>query len=193
MKKDTGKTKYILLGLMAKRSQTGYSIKKSIENEFRHFWQESYGQIYPSLKILVGQGFAESSETEVIQNGRRTITYTITEKGKVELRQWLSEVPDVEKLRYEILLKVSFGTGTEPEIIAKHLDAFIKRNEKSIEEMESFLNVFKGLENQRDDILGSELTALCGKYLYTAMKDWAVEAKKRISDQKEKKNETKNS
>lgn len=185
MKKDTGKTKYILLGLMAKRPQTGYSIKKSIEYEFQHFWQESFGQIYPTLKILVDQGFAETSETAVIQKGRRTITYAITEKGQTELRRWLSEVPDVEKLRYEILLKVSFGTTTAPEIIDQHLDAFIARNEASLAEMEGFLKVFKGLENQRDDILGSQLTALCGKYLYTAMKDWAVEAKKKISDHKE--------
>lgn len=187
MKKDTGKTKYILLGLMAKRPQTGYSIKKSIENEFRHFWQESYGQIYPTLKILVDQGFTESSETDAIQNGRRTITYTITENGRVELRRWLAEAPDVEKLRYEILLKVSFGTATEPEITEQHLDAFIERNEASLAEMEGFLSVFNGLEDQRSDLLGSELTALCGKYLYTAMKDWAVEAKKKISDQKEQK------
>lgn len=192
MKKDTGKTKYILLGLMAKRPQTGYSIKKSIEYEFRHFWQESFGQIYPTLKILVDQGFAETSETEATQNGRRTITYTITERGQAELQRWLSEVPDIEKLRYEILLKVSFGTTTEPEIIDQHLDAFIARNEASLAEMEGFLTVFKDLEVHRTDILGSELTALCGKYLYTAMKDWAMEAKKKISDQKESQNETKN-
>lgn len=185
MKKDTGKTKYILLGLMEKRPQTGYSIKKSIENEFRHFWQESFGQIYPTLKILVDQGLADSAETETIPNGRRTITYTITEKGRVELRRWLSEVPDIEKLRYEILLKVSFGTTTEPEIIEEHLDAFIERNEKALAEMEGFLTFFKDQAVHRNDILGSELTALCGKYLYTAMKDWAVEAKKKISDQKE--------
>lgn len=191
MKKDTGKTKYILLGLMAKRPQTGYSIKKSIENEFRHFWQESFGQIYPTLKILVDQGLADSAETETIPNGRRTITYTITENGRVELRRWLSEVPDVEKLRYEILLKVSFGTTTEPEIIDDHLDAFIERNEKALAEMEGFLTFFNDQAVRRNDILGSELTALCGKYLYTAMKDWAVEAKKKISDQKELENETK--
>lgn len=192
MKKDTGKTRYILLGLMSKRPQTGYSIKKSIENEFRHFWQESFGQIYPTLKLLVEQGLAETTETETVQNRRQTITYTITEKGRNELKRWLSEAPDVEKLRYEILLKVSFGTATDLDIIDQHLDAFIGRNEKALAEMEGFLAFFEGLEDQGCDRLGSELTALCGKYLYTAMKDWAVAAKKKILDQKELEHETKN-
>lgn len=193
MKKDTGKTKYILLGLMAKQPQTGYSIKKSIENEFRHFWQESFGQIYPTLKLLVKEGFADCVDTETSENRRRTITYTITEKGRLELRRWLSEAPDIEKLRYEILLKVSFGTAAEPEIIDEHLNAFIERNEKALAEIEGFLTIFNDLEIPRKAILGSELTALCGKYLYTAMRDWAVEAKEKIIDHKELENETKNS
>lgn len=45
MKENTGKTKYILLGLIAHSPQTGYSIKKTIEFELSHFRQESYGQI----------------------------------------------------------------------------------------------------------------------------------------------------
>ncbi|WP_303870825.1 PadR family transcriptional regulator [Acetobacterium wieringae] len=193
MKKDTGKTKYILLGLMAKQPQTGYSIKKSIENEFRHFWQESFGQIYPTLKLLVYEGFADCADTETSENRRRTITYTITEKGRLELKRWLSEAPDIEKLRYEILLKVSFGTAAEPEIIDEHLNAFIERNENALAEIEGFLTIFNDLEIPRKAILGSELTALCGKYLYTAMRDWAVEAKERIINHKELENETKNS
>ncbi|MHC1722712.1 MAG: PadR family transcriptional regulator [Aminipila sp.] len=186
MKENAGKTKYILLGLLAHSPQTGYTIKKSIEYEHSHFWQESYGQIYPTLKRLVEEGLAEFMEASDNCNGRGQKVYHITEAGRTVLVKWLSEAPDVEKLRYEILLKVSFGESTEPEVTLKHLDDFIKRNEKNIRDMEGFLMYFDNLKDQGEDHTYKELTALSGKYLYTAMKDWAIEAKKIIKERKVK-------
>lgn len=186
MKENAGKTKYVLLGLLARHPQTGYTIKKAIEYEYSHFWQESFGQIYPMLKQLETEGFAVSQASQGTSNGRGQITYAITGSGRTELKKWLAEAPDVEKLRYEILLKVSFGASNEPKILLQHLDEFIKRNEKSIKDMEGFLEFFGEPENQDDNHMNSELTALCGKYFYTAMKDWAEEAQKIIKERKVK-------
>ena len=105
MKENTGKTKYVILGLLAHSPQTGYSIKKSIEYEYSHFWQESYGQIYPTLRCLVNEGFAVCADSPDTNDGRGQIVYNITEPGRLALVKWLSEAPEVEKLRYEILLK----------------------------------------------------------------------------------------
>ncbi len=191
MKENTGKTKYVLLGLLAHSPQTGYTIKKSIEYEYSHFWQESYGQIYPTLKTLVVEGLAvENSESS---DGRGQIMYSITEAGKAELKKWLSIAPNIEKLRYEILLKISFGANTEPEIIFGHLDDFISRNNKLIDDMDGFIEYFEILRNEGDDHTYSQLTALCGKYIYTAMRDWAQDAKKMISEREINNYETKNS
>jgi DNA-binding PadR family transcriptional regulator len=186
MKENTGKTKYILLGLMAHCPQTGYSIKKTMEIEHSHFWQESYGQIYPTLKQLVEDGLAECSEEADGANGRGQKQYQITDAGRAVLNQWLSLPPDVEKLRYELLLKISLGDSTQPEVILEHLDEFIKRNDKRIHEMEEFLRIFHRLREAGDDHTYKELTALSGKYIYTAMRDWAIEAKKIISERKVK-------
>jgi DNA-binding PadR family transcriptional regulator len=185
MRENTGKTKYVLLGLMEREPQTGYTIKKAIEYEYSHFWQESYGQIYPTLKTLVKEGLAESVKEEP-NNKRGQITYRITAAGKEELKKWLSEEPSIEKIRYEILLKVSFGASTESETILRQLEDFIRRNEKSIQQIDKALDYLKK-ENQWEGRMDSEITALCGKYFYTAMKDWALEAKKMIVNKKEKK------
>lgn len=180
MKINTGKTRYVLLGLLAHSPQTGYSIKKSIEFQYSHFWQESYGQIYPTLKQLVAEGLAvESTESG---NARGQIIYNITEAGKAALKNWLSEAPEVEKLRYEILLKVSFGDSTEPEVLLRHLDAFIARNDGLIKDMDGFIQMLQYLTEQGDDHSYGQLTALCGKYVYTAMRDWAQEAKRIITE-----------
>lgn len=184
MKENTGKTKYILLGLLAHCPQTGYTIKKAIEYEYSHFWQESFGQIYPTLKQLVEEGLAEGIEDSDTSNGRGQKLYHITEEGKTVLRNWIAQAPDVEKLRYEILVKVSFGESVESDIILEHLEEFIKRNDKNIREMNGFLEALAGLRLQGDDHTYKELTVLSGKYFYTAMRDWALEAKRIINDRK---------
>ena len=182
MKENTGKTKYVILGLLAHSPQTGYSIKKSIEYEYSHFWQESYGQIYPTLKALVNAGLAVSLDVLDSSDGRGQIVYCITEAGRAELVKWLSEAPDVEKIRYEILLKISFGANVKPEVLLGHLDDFIERNEKTVDELDGFIEVFHALKAGGEDHTYNELTALCGKYVYTAMRDWALEAKRIITE-----------
>lgn len=191
MKENTGKTRFVLLGLLAHSPQTGYTIKKAIEYQFSHFWQESYGQIYPALKTLVSEGLAV--EDSKPQDGRGQIVYSITEAGKEVLKKWLNEAPDIEKLRYEILLKIAFGENTEPEIILGHLDDFILRNDRHVSEMEVFVEILGNLTDSGDDHTYTQLTALCGKYIYTAMRDWAQEAKKIITDKETVDYETKNS
>ncbi len=162
--------------------QTGYSIKKWIEQEYSHFWQESYGQIYPTLKKLVTEGLAVSSDNAETGNGRGQIVYSITDAGRKELSDWLREEPEIEKLRYEILLKVSFGENTEPEVLLGHLDDCIRRNEKLIKEMNGYIELFDQLKEQGTDCNYSQLTALCGVYIYSAMRDWAAQAKRIITE-----------
>ena len=182
MKENTGKTKYVILGMLARMPLTGYRLKKWIEGEYIHFWQESFGQIYPTLKKLVAEGLAVCSEKKEAENERGQIEYCITEAGRQELESWLRAEPEIEKLRYEILLKISFGANTEPEVLIKHLDSFIGRNDKLVKTMNGYMEIFEQMKGDEIDCTYSSLTALCGQYFYTAMRDWAIEAKKIISE-----------
>lgn len=181
MKENTGKSRYVMLGMLARMPQTGYTIKKWLQNEYSHFWQESYGQIYPTLKKLVAEGLAYSSRNTESSNGRGQIVYCITEAGRKELSNWLEEEPEIEKLRYEILLKISFGDNTKKEVLLGHLDQFIKRNEKLLNDMRGYIDMNECVKEQGFDCSYSKLTALCGVHIYSAMKDWALEAKSIIS------------
>ncbi|MDK2967071.1 PadR family transcriptional regulator [Lacrimispora sp.] len=185
MKENTGKSKYVMLGMLARMPLTGYTIKKWLENEYSHFWQESYGQIYPTLKALVAQGLAVSSDNVEHGNGRGQIVYSITEAGRKELSDWLREKPEIEKLRYEILLKISFGDNTQPDVLIGHLDDFIRRNEDLIRDMSECMEQMDQFKDQGINCTYSHLTALCGVYVYSAMRDWAEEAKKIISEKGE--------
>ena len=49
-----------ILGLLLMHDASGYDIRKLAEGSIGHFWSESYGQIYPTLKRLVRDDTASS-------------------------------------------------------------------------------------------------------------------------------------
>src|ERR1700733_2055620 len=50
----------VLLGLLTIESMSGYDLGLTIRSSVGHFWNESYGQIYPNLKKLAAEGFVSS-------------------------------------------------------------------------------------------------------------------------------------
>jgi hypothetical protein len=64
---------------------------------------------------------------------------------------------------------------------------------KLVNDMNDYIELFEKLKGENIGCSYSQLTALCGVYLYSAMRDWAVDAKKRISEMKPLSNEIKDS
>ena len=47
-------TAFVILGILAIHPhQSGYEIRKTVQQTVGFFWGESYGQLYPTLKSLV--------------------------------------------------------------------------------------------------------------------------------------------
>lgn len=86
--KEKKKTWYAILGLLAWKPMSGYDIKKFVEIGLSHFWNESYGQLYPTLKDLVREGLAVKQSSR--GSGRRKrFLYGITPRGSEVLNAWL--------------------------------------------------------------------------------------------------------
>ena len=51
-----GTLKYAILGLLNKKSMTGYELKKEFETTLFEFWNAKHSQIYPELKALTENG-----------------------------------------------------------------------------------------------------------------------------------------
>ncbi len=83
---------------------SGYDIKKMVDVGLSHFWNENYGQIYPTLEQLVKDRLATKKEERTSGNRRRFV-YTITRKGQREFSNWLSEPADAPIVRNELQLK----------------------------------------------------------------------------------------
>lgn len=122
MKKEN-KSRFAILGILSLGPMSGYDIKKTIEKSISNFWNESYGQIYPMLKSLVAEQLAVcSSETRPGKLDRNV--YALTERGRKELGNWLSEPVAHQVGRIEILLKLFFGAQIPVSDSRNHVERF---------------------------------------------------------------------
>lgn len=97
---------------------SGYELRNEIAGSIGHFWQESFGQLYPTLRELSTEGLVEP-----IQTDERRIPYRITPAGRAALREWLATVPEtISADRNELLLRLTFGRHAEPGVIRGHLE-----------------------------------------------------------------------
>ncbi|GHO63771.1 hypothetical protein KSC_026630 [Ktedonobacter sp. SOSP1-52] len=117
------KSRYAILGMLALKPASGYGIKKLMEQSTSNFWSESYGQIYPILKRLTEEGLATSHAEKQEGKPERNI-YALTEQGKAELVNWLSELGEEAPERIEILLKLFFGQLLPVEANIAHVEQF---------------------------------------------------------------------
>lgn len=175
------KTKYVILGLLTHGNLSGYDIKKIVENQLSHFWSESFGQIYPAIQELEGQGFIEPAEKKPdIREDKKL--YKITNPGREELVAYLKRPVEEEKIRYEILLKLFFGGSLSDQEIIKQIMEFKARQEERLKEVAAYERELKSLLNISRDHVFYYLTALCGKNVYQAYIDWCNEALSILND-----------
>lgn len=111
----------VLLGLLTIEPMSGYDLGLTIRASVGHFWNESYGQIYPSLKKLAHDGFV-SCKTERQRGKPDRRLYSITEKGRERLAEWLAVPPQPEIPRNELLLKLFFGAQVPNQILIGYVE-----------------------------------------------------------------------
>lgn len=121
-------SRYAILGMLALKPTSGYGIKKLMEQSTSNFWSESYGQIYPILKQLTGEGLA-TSHTERQEGKPERNVYTLTARGQSELQNWLeADIEDTPE-RIEILLKLFFGRLLPAQTNIAHIQQFHTRQQ----------------------------------------------------------------
>jgi len=115
------RTRWVVLGMLSASPMTGYGLRKAIAGSVGHFWQESFGQLYPALRQLAAEGLVEARATRG-GPGRGGATYHVTPRGRAALARWLALPPVLAKQRNELLLKVFFAGAVPPEVTARNLD-----------------------------------------------------------------------
>lgn len=107
--KSYNSTTYALLGILTTECKSGYAIKQFIDRSLNHFWKISYGQVYPTLKLIAQEGLAEV-HTSSSQGKPDSNEYHLTSKGLEVLKNWLEQpIEQFPTERNEVLLKLFFG------------------------------------------------------------------------------------
>ena len=171
---NTKKMDFVILGLLSHEPLTGYDIKNRIDTNLSLFWGASYGSIYPTLEQLVSGGMIQSSDAST--NAREKIRYSITEKGRNSLAQWLSVPVEKDEFRSETLLKIFFGSMCGPAVSLSHIDAFREKAEKTLVHL-------RRMEASLESVLESDdahryylLTVRFGIGMYESYLSWCREA-----------------
>ncbi len=126
MAKRSSSSPEVLLGLLTIEPMSGYDLGQTVRISIGHFWNESYGQIYPNLKKLAAAGYV-TGKTEKQKGKPDRQIYSITSKGRERLAAWLKVEPQPEIPRNELLLKLFFAVQAVPEDIL----GFVERMARS--------------------------------------------------------------
>ena len=129
------RTPYTILGCLTVEPMSGYDIKQFVDDCISHFWNESYGQIYPTLSKLEDEGLIEGRD-EPGDRGRTKRVYRITSAGREELEAWLREPAQPANVRFEHSLKLFFGFNCEPQVSLAHVRRLREQTEAGLAEYE---------------------------------------------------------
>jgi PadR family transcriptional regulator, regulatory protein AphA len=164
----------VLLGLLTIESMSGYDLGQTIRESIGHFWNESYGQIYPNLKKLAAEGFVTAKIERQKGKPDRHI-YSITKKGRERLAKWLVVPPQPEIPRNEMLLKLFFGTQVSPDISIGYLERMAE-TERGL--LEQFRQIHQAIarNQQYPDTPYWKMVARFGEIEMEAHLRWAEES-----------------
>ena len=164
------RTQYAILGFLASAPATGYEIRKQLR-DISTIWYESYGQIYPSLKRLTEQGFA-TRETRDGAKGSNKYIYTITDKGRKHLQDWLEEPVRFTPVRHELGLRIYFAKHSTRAILIEQLKRF---KVKTLRDLEHNRELYKKYIVNKDPLISSDhafMTISQSKYVLDAQLAW---------------------
>lgn len=169
---------------------SGYDIRQMISRSIGYFWSESYGQIYPGLKLLAAEGLVVK-KTEWRQGSPDRHVYSLTAAGRKQLRRWLA-LPAVKEVpRNELLLKLFFGAHAPVEVSRDHVRVHL---ELQLEQLRVFDSVEKTLRKEAatDPQFSFWMITLSrGRHESEAMVRWCGETLRELKRLEQKKKATK--
>lgn len=170
----------VILGLLSHEELTGYEIKKRMDTALKYFWGASYGSIYPTLSGLVDRGLADKRADT--GNKRNKLIYTITDKGREYLKEWLALPVEKDELRYETLLKLFFGSEAGAPQALSHIEAFQEKIEQEMPYLLSAADTLKKCEGEDPAHKYYLLTVEFGLKTYQAYLEWCKTANSLLTE-----------
>lgn len=136
------KGKEVILGILQNEPRTGYEINEIIKNQLSHFFDGTYGMIYPTLKKLENDGLVEKKQ--VLQDGKPNKNiFSITKKGEQAFQSAMLEPLEKEIFKSDFLLKMYFSRGLTDQTTYNLINSEIEQKESSLRSLETQLDTWK--------------------------------------------------
>lgn len=155
-----GTLKYAILGLLNKKSMTGYELTKEFETTLFEFWHAKHSQIYPELKRLYNEKLVDF-EIEISGTSLEKKLYSITEDGKKEFMEWLEQhhkMPPTPK--DEFRLQLFFTHFVSPAQRLELLKDYLSQHKKRLEHLQNNKKKFDPVPEQDTDAFSDYLVLL---------------------------------
>lgn len=129
----------LCLSILYEREATGYEIRRmSVEGEYAHFAEASYGSIYPALSRLKAEGLVTSRT--VPQDGKPARkVYAITEAGRAAFIEALHEPLANDVLRSPFLLFARFAHLLPARLVRERIEAQLEKMAEARRMVENLL------------------------------------------------------
>jgi DNA-binding PadR family transcriptional regulator len=118
---------HAILGLLSWRSLTGYDLKKMFEDSVALYWSGNNNEIYRTLVRLHQDGLV-TREIQPQESLPARKIYTITERGRAELKSWVLSPPELPLLKHSLLIQLAWADSLTNE----ELDALLGNYEEAV-------------------------------------------------------------
>lgn len=110
-----------ILGLLKEKAMHGYELKQQLTRKLGHFWQVSYGSLYPALRELKERGAIEPV-FDTDETSRRKNVYRITPRGEREFLELIEDPVSSAWEEEKFPLRFAFFRYVKPEIRLRLLE-----------------------------------------------------------------------
>lgn len=168
----------VILGILRNKLRTGYEINDILQNQISYFYDGTYGMIYPTLKKLEKEEKVKK-ETVIQEDKPNKNIFSITDKGREELRKYLESDKVEEVFKSDFLMKLFFGDDyLSKQKVIELIKSEIKVKEDQIKRLESSLEHWElqGISNLQKITVGYGLAE------YRAVVEYLKEQLKKLED-----------
>jgi DNA-binding PadR family transcriptional regulator len=143
-------TSYVVLGLVERAGEaTPYDLKQIVAATVGGFFSIPHSQLYAEPERLAKAGYLRERRE---QTGRRRKHYTVTQKGRTALKEWLrTPTEELYELRDPGLLKLAFGG--DPQTLAR---AQLAAHEERLDELRRLATTLEVAGASEEQILVAE-------------------------------------
>jgi PadR family transcriptional regulator, regulatory protein AphA len=119
---------YAILGLLSWQPLSGYDLKKLFTDSAILYWSGNNNQIYKALLQLHAEGLV-TQEIQYQEYLPAKKIYTLTEKGRADLKAWVLSTPELPEFHNNFLIQLTWADLLTDE----ELDALLKRYEEEVQ------------------------------------------------------------